>query len=731
MTTNDRSSTNLRNLWSKLIWTFIASAMLILTAMPTFAYELGSSNWVQTKQNALRLISAKKTTGNSKTLLLGLHFKLKPGWKIYWRSPGDAGYPPKPSWNRSENIESAILHWPAPERFSLLDIETIGYSKEVVLPITVKRIDVSKPVRLGGNVSYLVCDKICIPHDVEIALELNIGDGLPSRFAHLINRFNSTVPKDGKNHRISITRAKTWNDKDFIKLRINASSVLPFKAPDLFPEGPPIITFSKPSITLGPKRQNIVFDMQVFGVEELSDELGNTLVGRWLTLTIVDGKRSAEAKLKIQYTDTSLTPKKQGTQTSLLSILALAILGGLILNLMPCVLPVLSIKLLSILNHSDSDTKLIRYSFLASAAGIIFSFLVLAVTLIAIKAGGTTIGWGIQFQHPWFLITMIIIVMAFACNLWGFYEFRLPVWISNLSINTDKLFDIGNHFLQGILATLLSTPCLAPFLGTAIGFAMARSWMEISTVFTAIGFGLAMPYLIIAAFPILAKKLPKPGPWMITLKRLLGLALTATWLWLLSILSSNIGLIGASLVGGLTALIAGLFLLGRRAIFGITITIIATFLVPRLQSFDLFENLSKKDENYFSYSNLYSPDDFWIDFDEAAIPGLVLKGKTILIDVTADWCLTCQFNKKLVLNKKLISKALAKQKIVAMRADWTLPNPNIASYLAKFNRYGIPLNTVYGPNIPNGMILPEILSENVVLDAFARASKNSRKTDNF
>src|SRR3989338_66930 len=207
---------------------------------------------------------------------------------------------------------------------------------------------------------------------------------------------------------------------------------------------------------------------------------------------------------------------------SLAVILLLAVLGGLILNLMPCVLPVLSIKLLGVVGHGGGDNRTVRLSFIFSAAGILFAFGVLAAALIGLKAAGMSIGWGIQFQQPWFLIAMTLVVTAFACNLWGFFEVRLPAYIADWGEHSSHMHGLGGHFLQGALATLLATPCSAPFLGTAIGFALSRGASEIAAVFAALGLGLALPYLAVAAFPGLATRLPRPGRWMVVLRRLLA-----------------------------------------------------------------------------------------------------------------------------------------------------------------------------------------------------------------
>ena len=695
----------------------------------------GASPWVKTEQTELRLIAATKTVGAAETLRLGLHFKLKPGWKIYWRSPGDAGFPPIPDWSSSRNLKSAVMQWPAPERFSVLGLETLGYKKEVVFPITVTREDATKPLRLSGVIRYLVCDEICIPYDADVALNVAQGPLQPSPFAHLISRFQSNVPGDGNRHGLTINAAETWKRGKTTMLRVRVTAAEPFRAPDLYPEGPQALTFAKPTVRLGPDGLSATLDLEVFGTQYLKGP-EKSLAGRTLTVTLVDGMRSAEARLTVAPalagsglpTDAGDTGDTE-VGPSLALILAFALLGGLILNLMPCVLPVLSIKLLSVVGHGGGERRLVRLSFLASAAGILFAFLVLAGALIALKAGGMTIGWGIQFQQPWFLIAMTLMVTAFALNLWGLFEVRLPFWISDLGEHTSHVHGLGGHFLQGAFATLLATPCSAPFLGTAVGFALARGWGEITAVFAALGLGLALPYLGVAAFPGLATRLPKPGPWMVTFRRFLGLALIATGVWLLSVLAASAGFKTAVLVGGLTVAAAGLLALarlkrpgvGRRAALGISAAVLAAFLAPGWLGSVAPGTASAK---------LNSATDvlgkLWQPFDEARIPGLIAQGNTVFVDVTADWCITCQVNKGLVLSRGKVLAKLQDPNVVIMQADWTRPDPVISDFLARHDRFGIPFNAVYGLGAPKGVVLPELLSQSVVLKAFKTTARPPR-----
>ncbi len=720
---------------------------LILTALitggpPAAAKGEGgpaASPWAETEQTALRLIAATETTGSAETLKFGLHFRMKPGWKVYWRSPGDAGFPPTPDWSRSKNLKTVAIHWPAPERFEVLGLQTLGYTTEVVLPMTVERSDATKPLEMAGTVGYLTCKEICIPYEAEVALTLPPGDikgpAEPSPFVHLINRFQVNVPGDGSLSGLNIESAETWTSGGDIFLRVTASATMPFRAPDLYPEGPPdnpqVLSFSKPVVGLSPDRLTAQLDVRVFGTKDLTGPPVGGLAGRSLTLTLIDGKRAAEKSLRVAGIGTADQAEGSGGVPSIALILALAVLGGLILNLMPCVLPVLSIKLLGVVGHGGGESRTVRLSFLASAAGIIAAFGVLAAALVALKAGGMIVGWGIQFQQPWFLIAMTLVVTAFACNMWGFFEFRLPRFIADMGEHTSHGHGLGGHFMQGAFATLLATPCSAPFLGTAVGFALARGGVEIFSVFAALGLGLALPYLTVAAFPAVATRLPEPGPWMVTLRRLLGFALAATAVWLLSMLTASVGFAAAAVVGVLAVAAAGLMALGRflpektgkRAPLLVALAF-AAFLMPGWLG-EAPGGERGGPGNAFSGTGAGQSetiDGLWTAFDETEIPKLIAQGKTVFVDVTAEWCITCLVNKIFVLGNEAVLMALRGDNVVVMQADWTRPDPVISAYLARHRRYGIPFDAVYGPGAPKGVVLPELLSAQAVLDAIGKAA---------
>ncbi len=680
-------------------------ALLCMALAPATA-QAAASAWVDHDHARFRLISASDGADPAAPLRLGLHFKLSPGWKIYWRTPGDAGFPPSVDWEGSRNLAAAEIRWPVPHRFTLFGLDTFGYGDEVVFPLNLTPERPGEAVALRASVSYLVCSDICVPHDGEVALDLPGGGGGRSLHAFLIEQAEELVPDDGTRHGLSLESSVLSGTVEQPGLRVVARSAVAFDAPDLMVEGPPEYYFGRPEVTLRDGGKAAEFELPI-GRQPGHE---GVLEGKRLVLTLVDGRRGLEQAVVARHGGTSGTDL--GTW---LTMLGLAVLGGLILNLMPCVLPVLSIKLLGVAGMAGRDRREIRLGFLASSAGILVSFLVLAGFVLALKAAGMAVGWGIQFQDPVFLSTMAAVVTLFAFNLLGLFEFSLPGWLGGLgSAGPER--GLAGHFMTGALATILATPCSAPFLGTAVGFALARGAPEILGIFAALGVGLALPYLLVALMPGLAARLPRPGAWMVVLRRILALALLGTAVWLLSVLAAQAGLVAALLSSGLLAAIALVFYGGRRLGRGALAAVVAVLALGAVAAPAGFARMDAEAVPAVAVAQSWRP----LALDE--IPRLVGEGKTVFVDVTADWCLTCQVNKTLVLDRGAVAQRLAGSEVVTMRGDWTSPDEGISRYLASFGRYGIPFNAVYGPGVPEGRALPELLTDSAVMEALDRAA---------
>ncbi len=677
-----------------------------------------SSDWQGIDKTQVRLVTATTALGKGEDLLLGLHFKMQKNWKVYWRSPGDAGYPPELDWSKSTNLQSVEMLWPRPERFEVLGLETLGYKEEVVYPLLLKVDDPTKPLDLHAHLRFLTCADICVPVEADLALTLDPGEAVPSDTAQLINKFKSDVPRTDHQDKVSLDSADLHlkADQKNATLRVKLATDWALEKPDVLMEGPIELVFFKPSIALSDDRTAALIDIPLDGLQFLETPLAD----QTFTLTLMDGLHAYEVKTKVTPQTGPLGPvdgfslpddSPSAAPVSLWTIMALAVLGGLILNLMPCVLPVLSLKILGLVSHGGAATATVRLSFLASAAGILFSFLVLAGGLIALKASGAAIGWGIQFQQPLFLIALLMVLIMFAANMWGFFEIGLPGWMSSLGARSHSK-GIGGHFATGAFATLLATPCSAPFLGTAVGFALSQGPTEIIAVFSALGVGLALPYLLIALFPGVATRLPRPGPWMVTLRKVLALALIATAVWLLSVLLAQIDPVGVGVLAGLLAAILLAFALKKHlrplATPLVLALIVAAFFVPQT-----FERQATNDT--------IKAETLWVAFSTREIDELVKNGRTVFVDVTADWCITCQVNKKLVVYQGETFDLLQEDDIVAMSADWTNPDAEISAFLARYKKFAIPFNIVYGPGAPEGIILPELLDQKAVVNAITKA----------
>ncbi|BAE52186.1 protein-disulfide reductase DsbD family protein [Paramagnetospirillum magneticum] len=700
--------------WLKSIGAWIKAigiaATLMLTGLSAWAAEPGGSDWATSESGKVRLVSAATATGESGQLRLGLHFKLEPGWKIYWRTPGDAGYPPKLDWTGSDNLDTPRPSWPAPHRFVLSGLQNYGYVGEVILPLDARAPDASRPVAARLAVEFLACSQICVPQKVDLRLDLSPGAGQPSAFAHDIGRFAALVPGDGRRHGLTLDSAEALGGGETSALRLAVSSTERFDAPDAFVEAEEVAAFGQPKVSLSSDRRRAVFEIPVS-----PGGLLKPLAGAPMTVTVTDGLRAFETP--IQPVPGSAAPASAGGEApGLAGMLLVALLGGLILNLMPCVLPVLSIKVLGVLGHGGGERGHVRASFVASGIGIVASFLALAGLAIGLKQAGAAVGWGIQFQQPGFLALMVVLLALFAANLWGLFEIPMPAFLFNRGGGVAHHTVLG-HFLSGAFATLLATPCSAPFLGTAIGFALARGPSEIVAIFTALGLGMAAPYLAVAVWPDIALKLPRPGRWMVGVRKALGLALAGTGLWLLSVLMVQAGGLAALATGG--AMAAAVVLLALRSRLPAAARSAVGACVVALAGLALaapFHGTAGSDGGTGSGGAVA-----WERFDSQTLARLVSDGKVVFVDVTADWCITCKVNKAAVIERGEVASRLSAPGVVALRADWTKPDESISRYLASFGRYGIPFNAVYGPSAPDGIALPELLSEAEVLAALDKA----------
>ena len=698
---------------------FMALLLVMLgSAAPLHAASqsnMATGAWVgDPAYGEVRLVSAVSAMGNLQELPLGLEFRLAPGWKIYWRTPGEAGLPPTLDLQMANGAPlQSQIEWPVPKRFNAFGFDNFGYADAVILPVAVRGYDRGAALQIRGQIEALVCSDICVPLAGALRLDLADGPAEPSSMAMVIAQFAAKVPRIDALSPIKIATA--WQSGSQLKIGFAATSQ---PVTEVFVEGPAGIAFKQP-----------VFANNI-AVIDVEGDLKTPLAGQTVDLTVIAGDDfttqsiivAKDAPLAGSFAAGKPMPTDAGAMAQFWTVIGFAFLGGLILNLMPCVLPVLAIKLAAIIEASGQSRGFVRLRFGAGAMGILSSFAILAAGLAALRLAGGQIGWGIQFQSPVFLAIMLLVLGLFTLNMLDRFFLPIPAFLQ-ASFRGDGQNTNGQNtnqqarpailfgdFMAGMLATLLATPCSAPFVGSAVTVALTGDMAQLFAVFMAMGAGLAAPWGLVVLFPALVGFLPRPGHWMVWLKRGLAGLLIATmiWLgWLLQTIQGGpaalllLGLIGFVLLAILCRQKIGILLAGAGLFAGLAFLPAPAIVAPQANGL------------------------VWQVWSNDASAAARAEGKLVFVDVTADWCITCKANKALVLETAPIAPMLAALvddgKLVMLKADWTRPDPRIAAFLASHDRFGIPFNIIYGPKAPEGVLLGELLRADMVENALIKA----------
>ncbi|MCL1095673.1 protein-disulfide reductase DsbD family protein [Shewanella kaireitica] len=660
-----------------------------------------STGWIENPNHPpvqVRFMLTGELDPVSNTLPAVLEVKLDDDWKTYWRSPGEGGIAPSIKWDTSGNLADVSWDWPAPEAFSLLGLQTFGYKHDVVFPMQVKVKDINQPFELKGLLTLSSCTNICVLTDYDINLDVDlktITADPGAMFAY--NKAKVSVPQ----RRTSADINLGWNNsKQQLQVILKEGE---WQYPQVIIDGEPDVSFKLKRIETtedehGSKQLKAVFDG--------SSWLGETdVIGKSLNITLI------EAENAIEYAAVVTAAEIVSHSSPLWTMMLIALLGGLILNVMPCVLPVLGMKLSAVVAAPDLNQTQIRQQFLASALGILVSFWLLAGFILTLKMTGQAIGWGVQFQNPWFIGFMALVTSVFAINMLGAFEINLPSSLQT-KLATSGGNDNRGHFLQGMFATLLATPCSAPFLGTAVAFALGADVVSLFVIFTALAVGMALPWLLVAAAPQVANYFPKPGRWMSVVKVIFAGLLLITSLWLISLLAN---FISSGILWGVAAILVLLFIVLMAKLHGsaaVVASISVTILISAITAFATSDNWARPLPTDLS----------WTPLQQSDIQAQVAKGQTVFVDVTADWCITCKANKVGVILQDPVYSRLKQADMELVIGDWTKPSAPITDYLQSHNRYGVPFNVVYGPNAPDGIELPVILTAKQVIDAINQAS---------
>ena len=631
---------------------------------------------------------------------IGVLYTIQPNWHIYWKYPGDAGIPTQIDWQLPDGFKAGPLQWPLPTRDREPgELEVFDYSNEVLLFAEVQAPAQlpAGPIELAAKTNWLVCEKECVPGNAQLSLKLNDGSGPDN--AGLFSKYAALVPKSGSG---GYSIAMTQSGKDVL---INFSGVPANSQLDFFPEPPENV------IAGHAKQTGNTVTLSVDGGAALQRLKGVAVIRSQQSTDAFDTDLQAGAA---PAASSSVTTDLVGV----FQAVAFALIGGLILNVMPCVLPVISLKIFGFVSEAgERPDKAFRLA-LVFSAGILSCFAVLAGIVTFFRAIGAQVGWGFQFQDYRFVLAISCLVFAFALNLFGVYELtvsaRATGGLAKLAAGTGY----GGAFFQGAFATILATPCTAPFLGTASTFAFTQPAWATFLIFFSIGIGMAFPYLVLAIQPNWLRYLPKPGDWMLRLKQLLGFLLLATLLWLSWIVGRLRGVDGMVELGGLLLII------------GLLAWIKGTFWTPvssgRSRILAALGMAVVLVAALGSYNFVTAPSQIpWQPFSQQSLDTALQSGRPVFVDFTADWCLTCKANERFALDTPLVREAFVQRRVVVLRADWTHGDPEITQILKEHGRAGVPMYLFYpgGKDRPPA-VLPELITSQTVLDALSNSPKS-------
>ncbi len=638
---------------------------------------------------------------------IGLLLRHDSKWHTYWKSTGDTGLPTRIQWSLPQGWHASEILWPTPAVFKIGDLVNYGYGDEVLLPV---RISVPASAEVGSvqdikaEVSWLMCADQCVPGKASLTLAVQVADkdGGATKTSTLFEASHTAMPSP-------LSDASGVFDPKTHAVRVTFKSTEPFHHFYVFAEGDDSVVYGAPQ-SVSRSADKISVTLQ--GTDEL--KAGSQFSG----VFAADG-----GPRKGGWAGSFSVPLESGTvaaptvsddtlQTGLSSWLAVAMafIGGLILNVMPCVFPVLSLKILSLVQ--DRQRINLPLHGVVFTLGVLLTMLVLAGVLIAVKSAGISVGWGFQLQSPIFVASLAVIFAAISVNLLGWFEFSC-VRVSGGSYSNSLL----NCFATGVLAVVAASPCTAPFMGAALGYALTASIRESIFVFLALGLGMSLPWLVLSLFPVLTAWMPKPGAWMNVFRKLMAIPMLLTMIWLLWVLSQQVSFTALVLyIAAVISLCVCLFLYGKLQFSLLTakLPIVLSAACAVLLFAAASSSLFRQPDAAVQAADAWSPQ---------AVENALEAGKPVFVDFTASWCVTCQANKIAVLDREDIREAFKQHGVVFLVADWTNQNPDITQALESFGRSGVPLYILYSPD-GKTTVLPELLTKNIVIGALDKLPSN-------
>ena len=711
-----------------------AAAAAVLAALSS-----GSAEGFQLGRHPVRaeLVASRSPVRAGEPFDLGVRLEIDDGWHTYWRYAGAAGAPSHVGWKLPPGLQAGELRWEAPQKFDEEGLVVYGYADETMLSAEVSGVpEAADSLAIAAEVSWLVCREVCIPGDTLLTLGLPLAAAASPANEDLFEKHRQRLPRPwaGPEEPVQLHPRVTEGPEgeETVALTIipgDGDMVVDGATPDFYPIDGENFLLDPPSRLVDPGTSRVHLQLNLYpDGEEKPGELTGLIVYRrsgesrptyrTVALDLDAGRGPALSAMEFTGADSS-------EAGSLPAYLFFALVGGLILNLMPCVFPVISLKVLGFVSQAGESRPRARQLGLAFSAGVVATFLGLAGAVLLLKSGGEQIGWGFQFQSPAFVIFLCALVFLLSLSLFGLITVRIAVGQGNLGGLADGE-GLAGSFFNGVLATILATPCTAPFLGTALGFAFSQSAGVTVGIFLVTGLGMALPYVLLAVEPGWLRFLPRPGPWMERFKQLMGFLLAATALWLLWVLGKQLGVEAVIWTAAfLLALAMAAWIPGQWIDLGsssrkraaawvaaaaITAAAYGGFLHPLLAAERQLSEAPAEESAG------------WLAFSQEEIERQVAAGRHVFIDFTAEWCWTCKVNKRAVLDTEKVRDRFSRHDVALVRADWTNRNPEITGLLRAFGRSGVPLYVIFpGGRVDAPLVLPEVITSGILFEALEEA----------